>query len=295
MSLSCENCNHAVHPLFRTRDFNRRVTDRTFTYAKCDRCGLVFLEDIPSDLGIYYPPSYYPLPATEQALRESLPNEEYKIELTRRFAPGGRLIEIGPGTGGYALLAKDAGFEVEVIEMNAESCRFIERQLGIRAVHTANEVAALQDAAQADVIALWHVIEHLRDPFELIATAIRKLNPGGVLIIAAPNPLAFQFKVLRRYWAHVDAPRHVRLFPMSLIADVLRKGGLEPVLETTTDKGSLGWNSFGWDYSFGNVTTTRLTTRIARFLGRQLAKLLRPIESIEGLGSAYTVIFRKPS
>ncbi len=294
MSLSCENCNHPVRRLFQTRDFNRRVTDQSFTYAKCDACGLVFLENVPQDLGAYYPPSYYPLPATEAALRDSLPTEEYKLELTRRFASGGRLIEIGPGTGGYALLAKDAGFDVEVIEMSAESCRFIERQLGIRAVNTVNEVAALQNSAQADVIALWHVIEHLRDPFELIATAIRKLNPGGVLILAAPNPHAWQFKVLGRYWTHVDAPRHVRLFPMSLITAIVRKGGLEPMLETTTDEGSLGWNAFGWDYSLGNLPKNRLAKRIARIFGRQLAKLLRPIESIEGLGSAYTVIYRKP-
>jgi 2-polyprenyl-3-methyl-5-hydroxy-6-metoxy-1,4-benzoquinol methylase len=294
MNLTCENCNHPVRPLFQTHDFNRRVSSQSFTYAKCDACGLIFLENVPQDLGAYYPPSYYPLPATEAALRISLHTEEYKIELTRRFSRGGRLIEIGPGTGGYALLAKDAGFDVQVIEMSTESCRFIERQLGIRAVNTENEVAALQESAQADVIALWHVIEHLRNPFELITTAIQKLNPGGILILAAPNPLAWQFKVLGRYWTHVDAPRHVRLIPMSLIAAIAREAGLEPLLQTTTDKGSLGWNAFGWDYSLGNLPKNRLSKRIAHAIGRQLAKLLRPLESAEGRGSAYTVIYRRP-
>ena len=73
----------------------------------------------------------------------------------------------------------------------------------------------------------------------------------------------------------------------------MRALGLEEVLCTTTDAGSLGWNTFGWSWSFANLAPSKTMKRGLRLTGRLLAGLLAPIEGREGFGSAYTAVYRK--
>ena len=74
---------------------------------------------------------------------------------------------------------------------------------------------------------MWHVIEHLRRPWEVIERAAANLQDGGVLAIATPNPRALQFKLLRRRWAHLDAPRHLFLIPSRRARASLRRARAE--------------------------------------------------------------------
>jgi hypothetical protein len=69
--------------------------------------------------------------------------------------------------------------------------------------------------------------------------------------------------------------------------------GLEQILCTTTDQGSLGWNAFGWVYSLPHFASGALSKRVLRSAGRIVARLAQVVESRQGKGSAYTVVFRK--
>lgn len=290
---ACPYCGGPGEPFLEAPDFNRRVGDEVFTYYRCGSCGLIFLAPIPEDLGRYYPGDYHGLTGDRTELASAAEAERYKIDLVRRFVPSGTLTEIGPGRGAFALLAKDAGFDVRVIEMSADSCDYIARTVGVETICTDDEVAALDSGDATDVIALWHVAEHLGDPFELVRVAARKLSPGGVLVIAAPNPFARQFRILGRRWAHLDAPRHVYLIPPDVLAGAAEAAGLTLELETTTDPGSLGWNDFGWRFSFANRFRRPHVRGVAARIGGLVGKLMRPIESREGEGAAYTMVFRK--
>lgn len=289
----CSACGALQIPFLESRDYNRRISDRVFHYARCERCGLVSLMDAPDDLGRYYASEYYTLPQSVADIERGAEHDRYKIELVQRYVSDGRLLEIGPSWGAFCLLAKRAGFEVEAIEMDPHCCEFLASKLGVHTINGADEVVALGQASAPDVIALWHVIEHLRDPWTLLARAAEKLTAGGLIVIATPNPSALQFRVLGRLWTHVDAPRHVHLLPPALLREQMRALGLEEVLCTTTDAGSLGWNTFGWSWSFANLATSKTTKRGLRLAGRLLAGLLAPIEGREGFGSAYTAVYRK--
>jgi 2-polyprenyl-3-methyl-5-hydroxy-6-metoxy-1,4-benzoquinol methylase len=293
MTLHCPHCGSSAESYFRVQDVNRRVSVEWFDYYRCDNCRLIFLANVPTDLGNYYPSDYYVIPESAAQLAIWAEHERYKMDIVQKFVPGGRLLEIGPASGGFALMAKQAGFEVEVIEMNRDCCDFLSRAVGVHAIHSASETDALEQAADPDVIALWHVIEHLPDPWTLLKRAAGKLRPGGILILASPNPEAFQFGLLGSRWVHIDAPRHLALIPRKLIVNDMLPLGLTSVLETTTDKGSLHWNVFGWKHSFANLMGNRLTRYAARGAGRLAAGLFWPVESREGRGSAYTLVLRK--
>ena len=79
------------------------------------------------------------------------------LAMIHRIEQGGTLLEIGPGTGGFAFLAKRAGFDVRVIEMDQECCDFIEGKLGIEVL---NEPETLGETGgdSFDAIAMWHVL-----------------------------------------------------------------------------------------------------------------------------------------
>jgi SAM-dependent methyltransferase len=279
--------------LCRATDSNRRLSPLAFDYFRCPSCGLVFLVDPPADLGPFYPADYYSLPASAGALASEAAPERYKIELVKRFVTHGRLLEIGPGRGNFCYLAREAGFDTTAIERSAECCEFLEHDIGVEVLHAKDEVAGLERAAPADVIAMWHVLEHLREPWRVLCAAASALRPGGVLVIATPNPECAQFRLFGARWAHLDAPRHLFLVPSRLLLQRAQAVGLSLALVTTRDEGSLGWNRFGWAFSCANYFSSPSARRAARAAGRVISLAASFHERREGRGAAYTAIFHK--
>ena len=292
----CSKCTAGTALLFHTRDHNRKLSDEVFTYYRCSRCGLIFLNPIPDDLGRYYPTAYYDVPRTEHELAQTAQRlQQWKMDLVQRFASKGRLLEIGPAYGLFSYLAKRAGFDVTAIEMDSRCCQFLRDTVGIHVVESADTAGRLKELPKFDVIVLWQVIEHLPDPWVVLEAAADRLAPNGVLILDTPNPDAFQFRILGPRWVHVDAPRHVTLIPAPLMVEHLASHGLSPVLLTAADKSANGFNGWGWAFSLKNLFRNDTLGSIAHFMGRVLGKLLIPIERTGWRGSTYTAVFRKGS
>ena len=293
MTTSCPYCKAQSQPYFSSKDYNQHLTNETFQHYRCPECELIFISPIPEDLGAYYPDTYHLVPDSVDYLEKVSGHERYKIEIVRQFAKTGSLLEIGPSYGCFTYLAKKAGFRVDAIEMNSRCCEFLDNVVGVHAINSDDPVQALRQAGPYDIIALWHVIEHLPNAWATLEAICARVNLGGYVILAAPNPDALQFRVMGRYWPHVDAPRHVMLIPMELLADKMKRLGMKAELITTRDEGSLGWNTFGWEFFFGNLSSHRHIKRVLHHVGRLIARLLAPIERREGRGSAYTMVFKK--
>ena len=295
MEKLCSYCKTESDLYFRSRDYNRHVTQAAFDHYRCPGCGLIFISPIPQNLGDYYTQEYYFVPESVDFLIKNSTHEKYKIEIIQRYVKHGRLLEIGPSIGCFTYLAKQFGFEAEAIEMDERCSAFLNEVAGIPTVNSRDTCDALKTLKPFDVIAMWHVIEHLPNPWETLEAISERINTGGILILAAPNPAAFQFHILGRYWPHVDAPRHLMLIPAQLLIDKMATLGMTVELVTTTDEGGLGWNVFGWEYFFSNLCARPRVNRILRKIGRMVARLVGPIEKKEGKGSAYTMVFRKVS
>jgi len=247
MTALCPICKIESPHYFSARDFNQKISSDTFHYYRCSSCGLVFLFPVPDNLVAYYIPTYpaYQMPSSQQ-LETNAAQEYYKLESVQKFITKGRLLEIGPSYGAFAFLAKKAGFEVEAIEMDTRCCQYLTEVVGIKAVNANDINTSLQELMPYDVITLWHVLEHLTSPWETLVALSKKVLPGGILVIAAPNPAAFQFKIFGKYWAHVDAPRHLQLIPMQVLVKYMEPLGMYPVTATTTDKASTIFSTFAW-------------------------------------------------
>jgi 2-polyprenyl-3-methyl-5-hydroxy-6-metoxy-1,4-benzoquinol methylase len=287
----CPQCGGNSRFRFEVGDLNRRLTAQRFRYDQCERCRLVFQHETPADLAAYYAGDYY-LDLSVDAVRRAARAEHEKIDIVRRHAKAGRLLEIGASRGVFAWLAREAGFAVDVIEMDSRCCAFINNELGISAVSSGDPAALLATRNAYDVIALWHVAEHLPDPWPLLDAAAANLAPGGILVIATPNPDSLQFRLLGAAWPHVDAPRHTCLIPAAALAARLHARGLTLIDTVTNDRSAHSASRFGWGAWLSRPFKNPLLRRGVYLLGCALSVLLMPFER-GARANAYTAVFRK--
>jgi len=290
--MSCRFCGGPTAEAFVTTDRNRAVSSGRFRYELCADCGTYSLANVPADLGRYYGDAYYELPPADEIDLHARA-EAPKLSFVSERVPSGSLVEIGAGFGLFSRAARNAGYDVTAIEMDARCCDYIETVVGVPAVRSDDPARALRGLAAPRAVAMWHVLEHLPDPAGVLEAIAERLEPGGVLAVALPNPQSLQFRLLRGRWAHVDAPRHVSLIPAAALTERARSLGLRRVAITTSDPAGRHWNWFGWEYAvrrFPAATpSSAATTRAALALTAAAA----PFERRGLNGTAYTAVFTR--
>jgi len=136
-----------------------------------------------------------------------------KVKLINQWHPEkGTLLDIGAGTGDFLLEAKKQNWIITGIEPN-EKAKQIAIQKGV------SFGTNLEDLADEsfDVISMWHVLEHVPNLEEQIATLKRLLKPNGTIIIAVPNFKSYDAKYYKEFWAAYDVPRHLWHFSKTAI------------------------------------------------------------------------------
>ena len=295
--VACPFCGGAGRYAFEATDRNREISAERFAYARCKACGTIFIDSAPSDLARYYAPEYYRIdPDGEPSWKHEQPlidSASYRVALIERYATPGHLIEIGAGTGAFASAAQSAGFEVSAIEMDQRCCDYLSGR-GIRAICTDRPLDALELLPAARAVAMWHVLEHLANPSEILERVVERLEPGGVLAIGVPNASSLQFRIFEARFAHLDAPRHLSLIPP---ASLVRKGeqlGLRCVEITTNDPDGVACNEVGWIQAFQSRPAVG-TARRGSYAAMQVTRrVLAPFERTRNRGSAVTLVMRKP-
>jgi 2-polyprenyl-3-methyl-5-hydroxy-6-metoxy-1,4-benzoquinol methylase len=290
--ISCPKCNGNSALLFKAKDYNRKIVKDLFLYRKCCKCSLIFLSNIPKNLGDFYKEDYYEIPTMEKLIKTS--NKiEYQVEMIKNHVPNGKLLDIGAAFGVFACKAKGLGFDVSAIEMSKSCCNYLSDMVGVEVFQGDKPECILPTLGDYDVITFWHNIEHLLEPWKVLEESAKKINPKGVILIATPNPDSFAFKLLGRFWPHTDAPRHIHLIPELLLTAKMKSLGFDLVMKTTTDKGGLSWNRFSWQRIIMNQFSSKTMQRFGFIVGWILSIPLSFIENRKYNGSAYTVIYKK--
>jgi 2-polyprenyl-3-methyl-5-hydroxy-6-metoxy-1,4-benzoquinol methylase len=296
---ACPFCGARARRALQARDRNREITDERFFYDRCLTCGSVFLTNVPTDLGRYYEGDYYHFdPDGEPTWRSSehrRHSASYRVGLLGDHVSRGHLIEIGSGTGAFASAAQAAGFDVTAIEMDERCCRYLSEREGITAICSERPLEALASLSQASVVAIWHVLEHLANPAEVLDEVAQKLRPGGVLAIGVPNPSSLQFRVLGSRWAHLDAPRHLCLVPPDALIKKGEELGMRTVAMTTKDPEGLEFNLFGWINALRRRPASGPTPRLVGYAALAICRALSPLENTGVRGSTVTLLMRKES
>lgn len=148
-----------------------------------------------------------------------------KVRLINRLHPEqGNLLDIGAGTGDFLVKAKQKGWEVHGTEPN-EKARRMAAEKGI-GLHSSTPHPGTQ---QYDVIALWHVLEHIPDTVAQLTELKRLLKPGGTLLIAVPNFRSYDATHYGAYWAAYDVPRHLWHFSKTSVTKLCAEHDMEVI------------------------------------------------------------------
>ena len=288
----CQFCKGESETLFKTKDLNRGISQNDFEYLHCPACKTISISKIPEDLNNYYLQEYYRIP-TLAKLKRIARAERFKINMIKNFAHSGSLLEVGAAFGVFAYQAKAAGFEVDAIEMDDRCCKFLSNVIGVNAIKTDAPEKIVGSLKKHDVIAMWHVLGHLANPWESLSAMAKNLSMNGLLVVATPNPEAFQFRIMGKKWPHIDAPRHLNLIPREALTQYLKRFGLELVMLTTNDQGGKSWNRFGWQRYLMNSFPGKWMQRISFIVGYLLSLPMILWDQNNFNGCAYTAIFQK--
>jgi SAM-dependent methyltransferase len=198
----------------------------------CSRCRLVFLHPQPSDevLAGIYSEGYFMEGDNEQdrAITSAMKAETARLYVDRLVAymgpQRGRLLEIGCGNGHFLRAARDAGFQVQGMDVSAHSCKVANQRLGGEFVFCGNADNLEPPAEPYDVCALFDVIEHVRNPLKLLQRVRAFLKPEGVLFLCTPNLDSWSARVMRKRWSEFKT-EHLTYFGVETIQNLLAKTG----------------------------------------------------------------------
>ena len=220
----------------------------SFSYDQCRLCETIYMNPRPTReiMQNYYTNSenyaFYVehiFPATESARREKLhkPWLENVLKYTKGLSPYGALLEVGPGFGTFAVLAKDsAAFEdVIVVEPTPELASAC-RARGLTVIEMPIEHVERDNlTSKVSTIVAFEVIEHLFEPRSFIKKCASILEPRGILVLSCPNGLGFDIQVLGSKSIAVDT-EHINLFNPKSLPYALESEGFKVINLLTPGK-----------------------------------------------------------
>tara|TARA_B000000477_G_scaffold50633_1_gene42630 strand:+ start:25 stop:849 length:825 start_codon:yes stop_codon:yes gene_type:complete len=99
-------------------------------------------------------------------------------------------------------------------------------------VNSSNNINLTQDTDfQADMLMMWHVLEHIPDLKKVFPKILERVNKKGFLVIAVPNRDCFDAKYYKNHWAAWDVPRHLYHFNHKSLLNFMSCYGLSFVFK----------------------------------------------------------------
>ena len=219
--MTCRICgSSAVGSRFRLSIYN---------VVACSTCGVRFLDPQPSDeaLAAIYTADYFFARDDEANRTRHAALKAASARRTIALAPpassGGRLLDIGCGTGDFLLEARSLGYAVTGIEFSQSSCDTAVARLNGNVICGTLESANLA-AESLDVVASTDVIEHVRDPIAFAREMRRVLAPGGVALVTTPSTDSWSGRLLGSRWME-NKVEHLFYFDRQSLITALRSAG----------------------------------------------------------------------
>jgi len=221
-----------------------------YNIFKCNKCSCGFMSPRPSDHelfkiyeksghGLEKPVHYDEIIRREEEFPNSTVDAErmvsyghYLLSLSSDHTKPMKALDIGSGYGFYSLCAKKYGFDVLSInpgEYENSVCKEMFSRSGL----TANiKVGMFQDFRfeqdEFALVILSQVLEHVKEPREMLKEICRILAPGGVLALAVPNFNSIFIKLMGvKDNSCLWVPEHLNYFTERALKFVIRGTNLK--------------------------------------------------------------------
>lgn len=208
-----------------------------YKFYLCNMCGLEFIYPLPSndELDKFYSKAYYNedkqryYPEKENNPQSYLNTRRgwlRRLGLIRRFIDVGSILDIGCATGVFLQIAREEGWNVFGIEKFPIAAKEAQEKLGRENIYIGDPLDYQTDK-KYDVITMWGVIEHLKDPHRYIKKINGLLKVNGLLVLSTPNTNSLNRKLFWKKWRYFIPPEHLFYFNANNLSMLLAKGSFE--------------------------------------------------------------------
>ena len=211
-------------------DFHDVYADSDLLVVKCRKCGLVFQRTEDTDAGSLE--DYYRKRSTESRLKWSGSTRRLLDVITEIAAayPGGKLLDVGCGSGEFLNAMSQAGLESVGLEPNSMQAEFARRQ-GLNVVNEPLK-EGLFPPAHFDVITFLQVLEHVPDPVQTLRLTKDYLRRDGLVVLDVPsynNPrfLLYRATGIKQIVRKDFIGPHLFYYTPRTLSDIVRQSGLE--------------------------------------------------------------------
>jgi 2-polyprenyl-3-methyl-5-hydroxy-6-metoxy-1,4-benzoquinol methylase len=224
----CSICNSSsLRELFNAHPLDYSSTEN-FKIVKCEQCGYVISSGAANNITLYESGSY---DEKEKFWHKWVRGIFQILEvnkaayLEKYLNPTSSVFEIGVGKGNFLSALRDKGYQIAGIEPSRRSFAVASQKLGGSIVNCKIEEISSYESINKkyNAIVLWHVLEHLQNPFEIIERLKEHLLQGGILMIGVPNFDSFQSRFGKNDWYHLDPSRHMSHFTPEFLTERLTK------------------------------------------------------------------------
>ena len=233
-----------VCPVCRGTSFRNVFSCKDYTYSQdhftiqeCEDCQLRLTNPRPDsdNIGKFYPTSAYIshsgktnnifdfiyLQARKLALKQ-------KFRLINKYKGQGTILDYGCGTGEFLQHMASQNYVALGVEPAQHALIKANQLLSKSNGHVKESLDELPND-QFDVITLWHVLEHIDVPDQLLSRLKKRLNKDGFIFVAVPNYKSHDAEYYKEYWAGYDVPRHFWHFSKPQIQTLFKNQGLKLV------------------------------------------------------------------
>ncbi len=245
-NVHCPACDARLDPRSGFHGVDRlHGTPGDFEVRCCEVCGtgVTLPFATPAQLSAFYPREYGPYDDALGVVTGTISRVIRWRQSRRALAaaplrslrdlPIGRAVDVGCGRGDLAGRLVQRGWHVTGIEPSASACEAA-RARGVDARQGTLADVSLE-SGMYDAAIFRHSLEHTSDPSHDLATVVRALRPGALVLVTVPNFACWQRRRFGDCWYHLDLPRHrIHFTPRGLSAALERAGAEVGSLTTST-------------------------------------------------------------
>jgi SAM-dependent methyltransferase len=222
------------HVCGETTRIEPRFRKRAWTIVRCETCGLVYTNEIPSpaELEAIYGAAFFTVGRKFDRGPDGVGLVNASARVNRLLAlphvACAEWLDVGCATGDFLEAARKAGVAgMRGVELSA----FAVEQARSRGFPVERRDFADVEIAPAslDVVTMWDYIEHVPDPSASLRKAVAALRPGGYLALSTGDISSAVARLTGRFWHLMIPPRHLYFFTPGTMARLLADAGFAVV------------------------------------------------------------------
>jgi len=151
------------------------------------------------------------------------------INVIEKFVHPGKILDIGCGIGIFLAEARNRGWSAYGFDISEFAVNYAKETLGLGNVKKMDVQDIDYQKNSFDAITMFHVIEHVLYPKELIRRCYTLLKPGGILLLETPDISSRRAKIDGANWRYLKIPEHLNYFSLKTLLRLTKEIGLKPI------------------------------------------------------------------